>query len=47
MAHSFDRMIVHIVWATKYREPFLIPMVVEAICAYLAGTLQQFKSEVI
>lgn len=46
MAHSYDRIIIHLVWGTKYFQPFLIPTSVSAICAYINGILTNLGCKV-
>ncbi len=39
MSHSFSRVIVHLVFSTKNRQPFILPQFRDQTFSYLAGTL--------
>ena len=39
MSQSLARNVVHLVFSTKHREPFIAPAAREPLFAYLAGTL--------
>ena len=47
MAQSLARVLVHLVFSTKNREPFLIPGVRERAFAYLGGTLNAMECPVV
>jgi putative transposase len=43
MPQSLARNVVHLVFSTKHREPFIVPDVRDELFAYLAGTLNAIE----
>mgnify|MGYP000025204587 CR=1 FL=1 len=43
MPQSLSQVLVHLVFSTKHRQPFIMPDKRKALFAYLAGTLNQMK----
>ncbi|MCE9562230.1 MAG: transposase [Planctomycetes bacterium] len=43
MPQSLSRNVIHLVFSTKNREPFIRPEVRDEVFAYLAGTLNAFS----
>ncbi|MDB5307286.1 MAG: Transposase like protein [Gemmataceae bacterium] len=47
MPQSFARVLVHLVFSTKNREPFIAPTVRDRLFAYLAGILNELDCQAI
>jgi putative transposase len=41
MPQSLARNVIHLVFSTKNREPFIVPAIRDRLHAYLAGTVNQ------
>jgi len=44
MPQSLSRVLVHLVFSTKHREPFIVPEVRPRLHAYIVGILDNLKS---
>ena len=47
MPQSLSRILVHIVFSTKQRQPYLKPDVRNEVCRYMAGILKEHQSPAI
>jgi putative transposase len=44
MAHSYTRLVYHIVFSTKDRRPLLTPQIRPRVLAYLGGIVRNLSS---
>jgi len=45
MSQSLAKILIHVVFSTKNRQPVIIPSVQPHLCAYLAGTCRNLGAE--
>jgi len=45
MSQSLAKILIHLVFSTKNRQPVIIPSVQPHLCAYLAGTCRNLGAE--
>ena len=45
MAQSLSKILLHLVFSTKQREPWIVPEIRPALHAYLAGAVRSFNAE--
>ena len=43
MPQSLARNVIHLIFSTKHRQPFITPPVRDKLFAYLAGTLNKLR----
>jgi hypothetical protein len=43
MSHTFTNILIHVLFSTKDRQPWLTPEIREEVFRYLGGTLNQLR----